>query len=86
LTTFSETTIDSSHHDFHRELAPQRNDTRPAKTTAATPEIVAILLPAALLAVAVGDEVVVLAVILVQLEVALPGTVALADSVKSAHW
>jgi len=41
--------------------------------------------PAALLAVAVGDEAVVLAVTLVQVEVASLGIVALADSVKSAH-
>lgn len=41
--------------------------------------------PAALLAVAVGDEAGVLAVTLAQLEVALLGTVALAERVKSAH-
>lgn len=41
--------------------------------------------PAALLAVAVGDEAAALAVTLVQLEVAVLGTVTLADSVKSAH-
>jgi hypothetical protein len=81
----------SSHYtDFYLKLSSrsngrQRSNARPVKITEVILEIVTIFFPAGLLAVAVGDEVTVLAVILAQPEVALLGTVAFADSVKSAH-
>lgn len=57
----------------------------PVNTTAAKLDIATMFFPAALLAVAVGDEAATLDVIFVQVDVAPLGTVTFADNVKSAH-
>lgn len=92
--TLHETTIDSVllpyrllPETFVVKLPLKRNDSKHVRTTATAPEIATTFLPEALLvwAVSVGDEAVLLDVMLAQLEVALLGIVALADNVKSEH-